>query len=322
MAVRIAFVGAGGIAGAHLEALAKIAQAQVAALCDVNEERVKQAAGKRGVPAYTDHHEMLQKEEIQALYVCTPPFAHTDAEIIAAQKGIHLFIEKPVAISLEKAIEIRGAIEQAGVVSSVGYHWRYLDRADKLKQALADQEIGMVLGWWLGGLPGVAWWRVMRESGGQMHEQTTHIIDFGRYLAGDIDEVFAAYALRALRDVQSLDVPDVGTVTLRFKSGAVGTISNTCMLGGYGTAGVQVICRDLFCRLEGDSLLVVRKGEKKEFKGDADVRLKQNEAFINAIVSGDRSGIRSTYADAVKSLAVSLAANESADTGSPVKVAV
>jgi len=162
----------------------------------------------------------------------------------------------------------------------------------------------------------------MRESGGQMHEQTTHIIDFARYLAGDIDEVFAAYALRALRDVQSLDVPDVGTVTLKFKSGAVGTISNTCMLGGYGTAGVEVICRDLFCRLEGDSLLVVRKGEKKEFKGDADVRLKQNEAFMNAIVSGDRSGIRSTYADAVKSLAVSLAANESADTGSPVKVAV
>lgn len=322
MPVRIAFVGSGGIAGAHLEALHKIEQAKVAALCDVNEERVKQMASKYKARAYTDHQEMLQKEEIQALYVCTPPFAHTDAEMIAAQKGIHLFVEKPVAINLEKAVEIRGAIEKAGVVNSVGYQWRYLNRADKLKEVLSDQEIGMVLGWWLGGLPGVPWWRVMRESGGQMHEQTTHIIDFARYVAGDIEEVYAAYALRALKDTANLDVPDVGTATVKFKSGAVGAISNTCMVSGYGTAGVRVICRDLFCSLEGDSLLVVRKGQKEESKGDADVRILQNQAFINAITTGDRSGIKSSYADAVKSLAVSLAANESADTGRPARVAV
>jgi myo-inositol 2-dehydrogenase/D-chiro-inositol 1-dehydrogenase len=322
MALRVGFVGAGGIANRHMTVLSNMEDVEIAAVCDVQKERAKEASDKFGGKAYSDHHDLLDREEISALYVCVPPFAHSDVETIAAGKGIHLFVEKPVAVSLEKALEVRAAVEKSGVVSCVGYHFRYMTTTRKLKELVAGQTIGMMLGWWLGGLPGVPWWRVKRKSGGQAVEQTTHIFDLARHLAGDVDRVYAAYALRALGDVPELDVPDVGTAALQFKDGTVAAVSNTCMLQGMGAVGIRVICREFMAELDGDRLRVQRPGEVEEFKNEVDAYAAEDEAFVKAAATGDASQIQSSYADAVKTLAVTLAANESAETGRAVRAAV
>jgi predicted dehydrogenase len=322
MALRVGFVGAGGIANKHMSILSQMKDVEIAAVCDVEKERAKAATDKFGGKAYSDHHDLLDREDISALFVCVPPHAHADVETLAAGKGIHLFIEKPVAISLEKALEVRTAIEKSGVVSSVGYHFRYMSTSRKLKELVTGQTIGMLMGWWLGGLPGVPWWRVKRKSGGQMVEQTTHIFDLARYLAGDVEKAYAAYALRTLGEVPDLDVPDVGTAALQFKDGTVATISNTCMLQGIGSVGIRVICRQFMADLDGDRLRIQRPGEAEELKNSVDPYIAEDEVFIKAIATGDVSQIQSTYADAAKTLAVTLAANESAETGRPVRVAV
>jgi len=320
MPVRVGFVGAGGIAHAHMDVLQVVEDVQIMAVADRDTDRAESAAARVVARAYGDYREMLESEELDALYVCVPPFAHDDQELIAARKGIHLFVEKPVALTLEKAREVREAINAGKVISAVGYHWRYQSNTDRARDILAGRQIGMVLGYWMGGFPQVGWWRRMEQSGGQMLEQTTHIIDLARYLCGEVDEVFAAYANRDSKGIPDFSIHDVGTATLKFASGVVGTMSNTCMLGLPYTVGLHVVSRDLVLEIHGD-LRVTEPGHTEVFTGGVNAMLEENKAFIKAVRTGDASDIRSSYSDAVKTLAVSLACNQSAATGQPVKVA-
>lgn len=320
MAVKVGFIGSGGIANAHMRSLAKVRDAKMVAFCDIDAARAQAAAETYGGKAYTVHKEMLAKEELDAVYVCVPPHAH-GCELDVVAKGLALFVEKPVANSLARAKEICAAIEKAGVVNSVGYHWRYNGATDKAAKLLKGKTIGMVLGYWMGGMPGVAWWRVLKESGGQFVEQTTHIVDLARCLVGDVERVSAAFATRALSDVPNFTVSDVGTVMLEFESGAIGTISNTCLLKGFGhTVGLHIFCPDIVIEESGGVLKVHKAGKVDEVPGKVNANLAENKAFIKAIKTGDTAGIRSPYADALKTLAVTLAANESARTGRKVRV--
>ena len=237
--VRIGFVGTGGIANHHLKQLAEIDAAEIVALCDVSEDRARATAASFGGAVYTDHHRMLDEADLDALYVCIPPFAHTDAEILAAERGIHLFVEKPVALDMEKGIEVNEAIQKAGVLSCVGYTLRYYPGALMGKQFLQDRTIAMVACDRWGGVPGDAnhWWRVMNKSGGQLVEMVTHQVDMIRFLAGEVKNVYARYALRTLQDQPNFSVPDVQVVVLEFESGAIGYVTASCALthgGGQG----------------------------------------------------------------------------------------
>ena len=322
MAVKVGFVGAGGIAGVHMSALEKIPDVQMVAFCDVDASRAEKAAARYGARAYTSHYEMLEKESLDALYVCVPPFAHTDAEILAARKGIALMIEKPIALTLEKAKEIEAAIKESGVISSVAYNWRYNQTTDIAKEALQGKTVGMCVGYWMGGMPGVAWWRRMEGSGGQFVEQTTHIVDIARYLVGDIVEVSAYMTTRALGNVENFNVTDVGCVNVKFANGAIGTIHNTCLLQMGYTVALHIITPDLIAEVSG-TLRLIEPGRRTEINSQNNAYQTENEVFINAVKTGDASAIRSPYSDAVKTLAVTLAANESAARGGqPVAVAV
>lgn len=318
--MNVGFVGSGGIANAHMGVLQGMEEVRLAAFADPQKERAEAAAARFEGRAYSDYHEMLDKENLDAVYVCVPPHAHEEQEIIAAGKGMHLFIEKPIALSLERAREIKKAVDDAGVISCVGYHWRYNGTTQQAREILGDHPIGMVLGYWMGGMPGVSWWRAMDESGGQMVEQTTHIFDLARYLAGDVVEVYAAYATQCLQAVPNFDVSDVGTATLKFAGGAVGTVSNTCILGQGYTVGLHIAAKDLVLEVDGGSLKVIRPGRTEIIGNTVNAFQAENQAFINAIRTGDTSGIRSDYEDAMRTLAVTLAANESARTGKPVRL--
>ena len=92
--VRVGFVGTGGIATElHMKQLVDVPGVEFAAMTDARPERAKAAADQFGGKVYADRYELLEKAEIDALYICLPPSAHTDAEIIAAGKGIHLYVE-------------------------------------------------------------------------------------------------------------------------------------------------------------------------------------------------------------------------------------
>ncbi len=316
--VKAAFIGAGGNAHGHMERFAAVEGATIAAICDINEARAGEVAAEFGAEAYTDHHPMLDELDLDAVYVSVPPFAHTDAEILAAEKGCAVFVEKPVCLEMSKGLEILEAIESNGVLSSVGFQLRLLDPVNRAKAWLADKTVGMVSSHRWGGLPGTAWWRVMEQSGGQLVEQTIHQIDAIRYVTGDeVEEVYAQYALRTMQDVEGLTIPDTQAVLFKFKSGALGTISTSPMLTkGGGKGDIVFLLRDQVFELGfGGNKLAPETDEW--LCADPEPTPNIDEVFVDAIRTQNQSLIPCSYREGLMSVDVVLAANKSAQSGKP-----
>ncbi|MGI6209305.1 MAG: Gfo/Idh/MocA family protein [Anaerolineae bacterium] len=317
MAVRIGFIGTGGIAQMHMRNLQRIEQANVVGMFDVAEDRAQAAAAMfPGSKVYPSYQALLEQADLDAVYVCLPPFAHERQEIDAAAAGINLFVEKPLGVTLDGVREINEAIARAGVIAAVGYNWRWLDITDRARDILKDTPIALALGYWLGGMPGVPWWRRKDQSGGQIVEQTTHIFDLARYLLGEVEWVHAAGFQGLMTDIENYSTEDASNVTLKFASGTVATITSTDLLPyGAGKIGLDLIGRDIRLEHANRTLTVYRRGERTTYDAMVDPYLVEDETFVQAVASGDPSRLRSTYADALKTHLVTMTANRSLETG-------
>ncbi|MCC7261260.1 MAG: Gfo/Idh/MocA family oxidoreductase [Candidatus Latescibacteria bacterium] len=315
MPVRLGFIGTGGIAGHHLRTLAQLPDAQLAAFCDAVPGKAQAVAATYGGKAYDSFRQMFDSEGLDAVYICLPPFAHGEPELEAVRRGLPMFIEKPVATSAALADRILGAIEDQGLISAVGYHWRYMDLTAKAKERLEGQPVGFALGSWTGGMPGVAWWRVLDQSGGQIVEQTTHIFDLARYLLGEVTRVHAAARTGLMQGVENYSVHDASITNLTFASGAIASITSACMLATGGQVGLDLYLKDQVLRLDHRNLSVEKTSGKEVFYLGNNPTLDEDAAFLRAVQSGDPSGIRCPYAEAVKTLKLTLAATESASQG-------
>jgi len=320
MSIRIGFVGCGGIANMHMGNLAGLAGVELTAFTDIVSEKAEAAAQEYEGKVYEDHCSMYESADLDAVCICIPPYAHEDHEILAAQAGVAMFVEKPVALSMDKAREIEAAIADSGVINCVGYHWRYSVPVQRVKEQFAPDDVAMVMGYWLGGFPTVAWWRVMDQSGGQLVEQTTHIVDLARYFAGEVDTVYSNFALRCMGDVENIDVPDVGAVALKFASGAVGSICNSCCVAPAEQVGIHLALKGTWVEIDSQSLVIRDSAGGRTETFTSPDHAKISEVFVRAVQTNNQSLIRSDYADAVKTLAITLAANKSASTGQPVRV--
>lgn len=322
MSVRVGFVGAGNIANHHFAQFEKIENAQVVGLFDIVVEKAQAAASRfPGAKAYTTFEDMLESARLDALYVCLPPFAHDDYEIQAAKRGIHLFVEKPVRLDLAEASQVAQAIRDGNLISAVGYHWRYLDTTAAAKEVLAGKKVALATGHWIGGFPQVSWWRRKGQSGGQAVEQATHIFDLARYFLGDVESVYALGFSGLMADWPGYDIEDASTTTLRFQSGAIATITSSDLAPrGAGTVGLQLYSRDLVVSINSTSLKVSTPARTEERLPVVNPTQIEDQAFVDAVASGDSSKILSTYSDALKTLAVTLAVNQSIATGEVVQV--
>jgi myo-inositol 2-dehydrogenase/D-chiro-inositol 1-dehydrogenase len=319
MTVKMGFIGTGGIAQGHMDRLASIEGVQNVAFCDVQMERAQKAAEKFGGRAYDSFEKMLAEEELNAVMIATPPFAHGDIEVACCEKGLHMLIEKPIAIDTKMAKPILKCIECSGVITAVAYKYRWDDHVIRAKEMLKDRIIGLVFGNFWGGLPGAPWWRVQEQSGGQMVEQTTHIVDMARYLAGEIVTVQAFETHQIMHQrVENCNVADAAVANLIFANGAVGTISNTCMVTGWGQSSCRVMAEGFTCSVMGSNLTWNSKDDNGEYAKQVDGYMGEDAAFIHAVKTGDRSGIHSDYADAFKTLAVTVAVNESGQNGGAI----
>ncbi len=316
MSVRVCFVGTGGIADRHLETLSQMPNVEIVALCDLVEELVRAKTEIHHATAYTDFREMLEQENLDALFICVPPFAHGEIELTAIEKGLPLFVEKPVAVNLQMAKPILEAVQKSDLITAVAYKFRWDDHIIQAKELLQDKTVGLVVGhYWLS-MPGVAWWRVQEQSGGQMVEQTTHFVDLARYLCGEITHVQAFAAHRVMHHkYPDCTAADAASVNLRFASGAIGNISNTFILAGGGSTELDVMAEEFRLAVAGDVVRWWSEDESGQILKQINGYVAEVEAFITAVETGDRSGIYSDYTDAYRTLAVTVAANVSAEQG-------
>ena len=324
--MRIGIIGAGRRAGNHIDSLLKIESVRITAVCDVQEERAKSWAEKLGAKPYTDYREMLDEEKLDAVHICSPPLVHAEQVEAAAERGVHVLLEKPIALSMEDAERMLEAVKKGGVLCSVGYQLRYLNIVDKAKELLEGRPFGMAVGYYYWTTPLVKWIQNKDLAGGQIVEQATHLIDLFRFFGGDIESVYAVYSLQTRAGQEGFNNWDVYSVTMRFKNGAPGSFAATYALfpGIPHNTGIDLISNELLIRIRGNTMERIErvngKVERETATAQVDPTYELNLAFIRAIKENKPELIRSPLKDGVKSLAVTLAANRSAETGEVVKV--
>jgi predicted dehydrogenase len=301
--------------GAHLRNLLQVPEAQIVAICDRDEARLNEVAGPPGMAKYTDGARMLGEADLDAVYICVPPHTHEDLEIRVAERRLPLFVEKPVSLYPEQAWKAWEALRKAGALTQVGYQMRYSPVMRQLKTFLADKTVGLAHAARYGGAPNHDWWRRYDQGGGQLHEMATHHVDLLRWVMGEVVAVSAAYSFdRLFKGDSALTVPDSQSALLVFASGATATFSTSCSCKAW-SGGIDFTIEDAMVSLRGDALKLNPEGAY-ELPPLPEEMPNIDTQFIRAVATGDHTLIYSPYQDALKTAAVTWAANHSAENGS------
>ncbi len=324
--VRVAFIGAGGIAGQHLKELEKMPDVEIVGLCDVNRKRLKERQAEYGGETFTDPAGMLAATRPDTAYVCLPPFAHGPAEMACVKHRVPFMVEKPVAMDLKTARTIRAAVKRTGLMTGAAYMTRYRAGVQRARRLLVKDPPALIHGGWVGGFPGNhPWLYDKKKSGGQLLEQTTHTVDLLRYLCGEVTTVSCYAAPRDfVQGARNFRADCASTAVMKLKSGAVAGIMSAWVTRAGGGIWLTLVSPNFKIEVTGweASVRITHAGGRhvEEIKGEDNIFEIEDAAWIAAVKRGKPNGVLSDYADGVGSLAVSLAANESMATGKPVRV--
>ena len=117
---------------------------EVICVCDPDPQRLAWAAGATGAEAFADWESLLERGKPDAVLVLTPPRLHREVTVAALERGLPVYLEKPVARDLDDARAIVEAVERTGVVCAIGYQWRAIDWVPDVRDLFADRELGLL----------------------------------------------------------------------------------------------------------------------------------------------------------------------------------
>ena len=333
-------VGAGYFSHFQYEAWQRIPEVAITAMCNRNPGRAQAIMDKYDVPHhYTDYREMLETEQPDFVDIITPPPTHLEMCKIAADLGVHVICQKPLAPTFEEARQIVDCTSQAGIRFMVHENWRFQPWYREIKRLLDDGAIGerihvmsfrsrMGDGWGRDAyLDRQPYFRDYPHL--LVYENGVHFIDTYRYLAGEIESVYAV--LKKLNPVIAGE--DFGVVTFNFASGATGLWdANRYNESNYPspryTFGEFLIDADAgSIRLYNDGRLTIQKlgepetdhpykHENRNFSGDCCYTTQRH--FIDRLIDGDP--FETNGPDYLRSLAVQDAVYRSAQEGRPVEL--
>jgi len=334
-AFRLALVGAGRAGMVHAaNAAGWLVSAELTCVVDADEAARQKAAAALDVPAFPSLDSALAGADFEGVVITTPTFTHAELAVLAAGAGKHIFCEKPMALTVEECDQMASAASAAGVVFQMGFVRRFQPEFVAAKRRVEQGSIGrpmVVKSLTRGpGLPPV-WAHDIRRSNGMLAEVNSHDFDCARWLAGsDIERVYAETAnfKGAERGVEAPDFYDNAVVTLRFESGAIGTIDGTCPADyGYdarveilGTEGMIVVgdnraIATLEVRERGKGELPTWASWAQRFEAGYREELR---AFVEVARSGEPPAVGA--ADGRAAVAAVRAANRSWLIGQPVPV--
>jgi len=313
----IAFIGAGKIATQLLERVDSVADANVVAVCDIDNGAAETAANARDAAALTDHHHLFESFDFDVVFVAIPPFAYDDHAALAVDHGVDLFVEKPVALEPTAAHEVEELLTDTDILTSSGYVFRYDLITERAADLIEGHTIASLSGRYESGLPGSEWGYRRDTSGTDVNVRATHVLDVLRYLGGEVSSVRAVGSDRGI--VAETDYDDAVAATLSFESGAVGTLSSSVASPSW-TVEVDIVGDGLNLTLDytSQTLTGTVEDDAVEFDGSCDRFAREVETFLEACRDRDDSLIRSTYGDAARTLELNWAVVDSLPDGKPV----
>ncbi len=245
--LRVGIIGTGSISQAHYDGF-KAAGANVVAVCDVNPVQLAARATAWGVDrTYSDYGEMFAAGGIDAVSIAAPTAVHHPATMAAARAGVHVLVEKPIALDLSLADEMIAACAEAGVKLVVNHQLRSSAPARKARELIEAGAIGRVTHLrlrqahdWGGQGVRPSFATKASSGGGTLLDNGCHLADLARFFGGRVREVYARVATLAYE----IEVEDTANVSLAFADGAIGTIETAWTATGweegfwiYGTEG-------------------------------------------------------------------------------------
>ncbi len=345
---KLCLIGCGNIGGYHLGHFMQYGDLiEMVGFCDLVHKRAEEFAKKAGQGrTYWDFREMYDKEQPDMVFICLPPTVHGEIEKETIKRGIHFFVEKPVALHMEIAKEIRDLAAQRRLITASGFQCRYSNLVEPNRTFIRENEVPYICCNRFGGIPSAEWWSDKAKSGGQLVEQTVHQCDLLRYFCGEVDSVCSMGGRGFVRGEVGYDTDDLSVTIVRFKNGTMATIGTGCYVknGNAFDSKITFSARDKRADLRilstldiygeqpfaateqsgfvvsGDGGVAAAGDGKVRYTQEGDAGLICDRTFIEAVISGDQSMIRSSYADAVKTLAFVLACNLSMELGgAPVR---
>lgn len=228
---RTGLAGCGRISKNHFEVISGSPDFELAGVCDINADRARNAGEAHGVPWFTDLKDLLDGAPMDILSICTPSGLHPAHGIMAANRGIHVLTEKPIAVRLADADALVEACDAAGVKLFVVKQNRLNPPIAALKRAFEKGRFGRV---YMANVT-VRWtrsqdyydsapWRGTREfDGGAFMNQASHYVDLLQWLMGPPKSVMAKTATMK----HKIECEDSGAAVVTFESGAIGVIEVT-----------------------------------------------------------------------------------------------
>lgn len=247
--VRICMVGAGRVGKLHSGTLKRyVPDGDVVALVDPATAILNETGDEFGIGSrFASLEEALDKSDFEAVIITTPTFTHKELAVMAAGQGKHVFLEKPMALSLEECDAIMSATEKNGVALQLGFMRRFDPEFAAAAERIAGGEIGepmMIKSLTHGpGLP-PAWANDLKRSNGMIAEVNSHDMDCTRWLIGSNPERMYVETANFKGDERGATAEhfyDNMFATIRFESGALGNVSGVCPCDYGYDARVEII---------------------------------------------------------------------------------
>ncbi len=236
----IGIIGGGLISEKHIDAIKGISESKVVAISSYSVESAMRAAGRCSADVCATNEELLARDDVDAVIICTPSGTHGDIAILAAKAGKHVIIEKPIEITCERIDAVIQACERSKVQLHGIYNNRYKPVYQFLKKAVDSGRFGKLIN----ANANVRWYRTPEyyheslwhgtwslDGGGALMNQSIHYVDLLLWLAGDVNRVFG-YTRTLLH--KGIETEDTAVASLEFANGAIGSfIATTSTYGGF-----------------------------------------------------------------------------------------
>ena len=309
---RVGLIGAGKMGISHYAILGAHPRVTVAAVCDSISYVTSALRKHTGIETFKDFRRMIEAASLDAVVVATPTSSHHEAATMALQRGLAVFVEKPLCLDPAQSTALSGLARQKGKANQVGYHNRFIgtfQETRRLVRAGAIGDVYHVAGTAFGQVvirakTGMTWRSSKSEGGGCLHDYASHVVDLMNFVVGPPREVVAA----ELRRIYSRDVEDAVYATFRYADGSSGRLETnwsdpshrkmSTTITVYGTKGKIVTDRQE-CRVflrEGADFEAYRPGWTIRYITDlqkpVDFYLRgeeysaQLDAFIDAVEKG------------------------------------
>ncbi|RLF60792.1 MAG: hypothetical protein DRN25_01870 [Thermoplasmata archaeon] len=337
--IRIAVIGMGVSGCLHAESLKQIKdKAEIAAICDKNEEQVKFNASMYGCDAYTDYHDILKRDDIDAVDICLPHHLHAQVAVEAAEAGKHILVEKPIATTIEDADRMIRSARKHGVKLMVAENHAFVPAHQLVRDLVRKGMVGRIFlakAYEITGDVPVEpnTWKILPEVKGSLLDMGVHRFFVLRWIVGEVESVFA-FAKKLVCELDT-ENDDTAVVLLKFKNGALGEVDVTCgavieptnRLEIYGTEGT--ILEDhmwekpvMYCSnhkgYETDGW-IKPEVEHSPFPGYYQLSFrKEMEHFVDCIINDEEPMV--TGEDGREALRIALTAYKSLETGKEEKV--